>query len=56
MKFFIDAQLPHQIKFALIDIGQEALHANELENGMKTSDEDILLTLPAEVVFCLKRQ
>lgn len=54
MRFFIDAQLPHQIKFAFIDIGHEALHANELENGMKTSDEDILMILPAEVVIVSK--
>jgi len=54
MKFFIDAQLPHQIKFAFIDIGHEAMHANELEDGMKTSDENILLILPAEVVIVSK--
>lgn len=54
MRFFIDAQLPHQIKYAFIDIGHEALHANELENGMSTSDTNILLELDADVIIVSK--
>ncbi|MEL7163490.1 MAG: DUF5615 family PIN-like protein [Bacteroidota bacterium] len=54
MRFFIDAQLPHQIKYAFVDIGHEALHANELPAGMKTSDAEILETLPIEVVIVSK--
>ncbi len=54
MKFFIDAQLPHQVKFAFIDIGHEAIHANELPDGMRTSDSDIILILSAEVVIVSK--
>lgn len=38
MKFVIDAQLPRRLALRLSELGHQAVHTIELENGNKTPD------------------
>jgi len=41
MKFIIDAQLPFGLKKILIELGQDAIHTDDLSTKEKTTDNQI---------------
>lgn len=42
MKFLVDAQLPMKLALQLAASGHDVVHTNELPNGNRTSDSDVI--------------
>lgn len=42
MKFLVDAQLPRRLAYRVADFGHDVCHTLDLENGNRTTDQEIM--------------